>query len=144
MGNVASHVSAIEAARMEENKRLNAEREILQALAPEKWKEMKAAFRQECADISEASHRFKFKCDDTAQMTFCISNVMRGLAMRLATFSFSPAVPRIAFEVHGHRPTSGTIDFIVSGSSVFFANGNSGVVLGEFVSTVMMLIVGNN
>lgn len=144
MGDLANEISAIEAARFEENKRLNAEREILQALAPDRWKEMKVAFREECAAISERSHRFSFECDDLTPWLFGISNVIYGQAMRLVTLRFDLAVPRIAFETHGHRPQSGSVDFLVRGSSVFFANGTSGVILPEFVLNLLMHVMKHN
>jgi len=144
MGDLASQVSAMETARFEENKRLNAEREILQTLAPDRWKEMKTAFRDECAAISERSHRFTFECADLTPWLFSISNVIHGQAMRLATLRFDLAVPRIAFETHGHRPHSGSVDFLVRGSSVFFANGESGVILPEFVVNLLMHVMKHN
>jgi len=144
MGNLASQVSAMEAARFEENKRLNAEREILLALAPDRWKEMKAAFREECAAISERSHRFTFECGEPTPWLLTISNVVHGSAMRLATLRFDLAVPRIVFETHGHRPQSGSVDFLVRGSSVFFANGTSGVILSEFILNLLMHVMKHN
>jgi hypothetical protein len=144
MGDLASQVSAMEAARFEENKRLNAEREILQSLAPEKWGEMKAAFRKDCASVGERSHRFSFECSEPTPWLFTISNVIYGSAMRLATLRFDSAVPRIVFETHGHRPQSGSVDFLVRGSTVFFANGESGVILPEFVVNLLMHVMKHN
>lgn len=144
MGNIASQVDALEAARLEENKRLNAEREILLARAPEKWEEMKAAFRLDCASISERSSRFNFECDDLSSTEFGISNIVRGLALRLVTLRFDSRIPAIFFQTHGHQPKSGSVDFLVSGSAVFYANGRRGVILPEFVLQTLMHVMKNN
>jgi hypothetical protein len=144
MGDLAGQIGAMEAARFEENKRLNAEREIAQAVAPDRFEEMKAAFRKECVSISQRSHRFTFECADLTPWLFSISNVINGQAMRLITLRFDVAVPRIVFETHGHRPQSGSVGFLVRGSSVFFANGTSGVVLPEFVVDLLMHVMKHN
>jgi len=144
MADLASQIDALEAARLEENKRLNAEREILLARVPEKWEEMKVAFRLDCASVSERSSRFSFQCDDVSPTVFCINNIVRGLALRLVTLRFDRQIPAIFFQTHGHRPKSGSIDFLVSGTSVFFANGTSGVILPDFVLEVLMHVMKNN
>jgi len=123
---------------------MNAEREIMQAIAPDRWEEMKAAFRKECASISQRSHRFTFECADPMPWLFTISNVIHGQAERLITLRFDLAVPRIVFETHGHRPQSGSIGFLVRGSSVFLTNGMSGVILPEFVVNLLMDITKHN
>jgi hypothetical protein len=137
-GNLVDRLSAIEAARLEENKRFNTERQIMEELAPEKWMEMKKAFREECAPISECSHRFDFQCDDPTPTAFHVSRIINGLAVRVVTLRFDRAVPRIVFDTHDSHPIHGTVEFLVCGSSLVFANGQSGIVLTEFVVNTLM------
>jgi len=63
----------MEDARHEENKRLNAERDILLALAPDKWEEFKEAFKVTCADLSSRSHRLQFECEEPDALTLNLS-----------------------------------------------------------------------
>jgi hypothetical protein len=139
--NIVDRLSAVEAARLEETKRFNTERQIMEALAPEKWAEMKEAFRRECANVTERSSRFTFECDEPTPSIFFINRIINGLAMRLVTLRFDPAVPRIVFSMEGRRPISGSVDFLVCGSTVVFANGTSGVILPEFVLNTLMQIM---
>jgi hypothetical protein len=143
-GNIIDRLSEVEAARMEENKRFNTEREIMEALAPERWAEMKAAFRKECANISKRSAEFTFECDEPTATILFINRIVRGLVMRIMTLRYDPPVPRIIFSIEGSRPRNGSVDFLVRGSSVFFANGTSGVILPEFVVDCLMDIMKHN
>ena len=55
---------AREAARIEETKRFNAEREIAQALAPRQWSEFKRAFNEKCNAINRLAVRYFFECEE--------------------------------------------------------------------------------
>jgi hypothetical protein len=144
MGDLGSQIDALEAARLEETKRFNAEREILLARAPEKWEEMKEAFQRECDSVSKRSSRFTFHCYEDGPNVFCISNIIRGLSLRLVTLRFESRIPVIFFQIHGCQPKSGSVDLLVSGPNVFYANGRRGVVLPEFVLDVIMHVMKNN
>jgi hypothetical protein len=131
----------MEEARLEENKRFDTERQILERLAPEKWAEMKEVFRHECARVSERSHRSNFECDDPTPKTFYVSRIINGLALEVLTLRFDSSVPRIVFDIRGVRPKHGSVDFLVCGSALVFANGKSGVALPEFVLDTLMHIM---
>jgi hypothetical protein len=139
--NIADRVLAMEAAQLEETKRFNAEREIATALAPEKFVEMKEAFRHDFASVSEGSHKWNFECDEPDAKTFHVSRILNGLAMRVFTLRLEPSVPRIVFDIQGVRPKHGSVDFLLCGKNLVFANGTSGVILPEFVMNVIMHIM---
>lgn len=141
MSDTANRVLAIEAAQLEETKRFNAEREIMVTLAPEKFIEMKDAFSRDFASVSERSHKWNFECDEPDTTTFHVSRIVNGLAMRVFTLHLEPSVPRIVFDIHGLRSKHGSVDFLLCGKNLVFANGTSGVILPEFVSNVIMHIM---
>jgi hypothetical protein len=138
--NAAERILLMEQARNEENKRLNSEREILLALAPDLWDELKEAFKAECAKLSRATQRLQFECDEPDAQTFHINRMVGDVAIRAMEFTFDPRVPRVVFEIHWGKKTKGSIGFLVVGSHVLFANGTSGVVLSDFVLDSMLRI----
>lgn len=133
---IGDRIIAMEEARHEENKRLNAEREILLALAPDRWSELKEAFKAECGKVSARSHRLQFECTEPDAQTLQIDRVIGSGTVRVLEFRFNPRVPRIVFELHWLRERRDAIDFVVSGSSVFL----SGVLLPAFVANLMIRI----
>jgi hypothetical protein len=140
---VADRILEMEAARYEEDKRLNSEREILLALAPDRWTELKEAFRAECERLTARSHRLQFECEEPDAQTFRINRMVGNFAVPAVDFTFDLRVPRIVYEVHWGRKSSGSIGFLVTGSNVLFANGTSGVILRDFLANLMIRIRGN-
>ncbi len=137
---VANRIITRESFRYEENKRVNSEREILLALVPDKWEELKRAFKKECSAISEKSHLKQFECEEPGPNLFYVNRVIDGNAVVALAFTLDLAVPRILIEDHWNEREKSTLGFAVSGTNIFFANRGSGVVLPELVVKLMMQI----
>jgi hypothetical protein len=137
---VAERILAMETAREEENKRFNSEREILLALAPDRWKELKDAFTSECDCLSQRSRRLQFECEELNSTSFRINRFYGEVRVPAVDFVFEPRVPRIVFQIHLGKQNRGSLDFCVAGSTVLFANGTSGVILAQFLTNVMFRI----
>jgi hypothetical protein len=137
---IASHILSLEEMRHEENKRVNGERDILLALAPDRWTELKAAFTTECSKVSRMSS-LQFKCEELDAQTFYVNRIASGVAIRALEFHFDARVPRIVWQVLWGMKRAGSLGFVVIGSQVpqvLFADGSQGVVLSEFVHDLMI------
>ncbi len=137
---IASHILSLEEMQHEENKRVNAERDILLALAPDRWAELKAAFTAECGKVSKVSS-LQFTCEEYDAHTFYVNRIISGVAIRALQFSFDVRVPRIGWQLLWGMKQHGSLGFVVVGSAVpqvLFANGSQGVVLSEFVDGLMI------
>ena len=137
---VADRILAMEEARLEESKRMNAERDILLALAPDKWRELKVAFRSECEKITAQSRLLQFECEEPDTQTFRISRMVGSVSVLALEFTFDIRVPRIVYEVHWGKRFSDSIGFVVTGSNVLFVKGSSGVILRDLLADLMMRI----
>jgi len=133
--NLAEQLLAREAAKLEETKRFNAEREIARALAPQKWDELKRGFEGECAALSRTALRCAFECEQPDAFTFHLNRIVNGVALRAAAFRFEPALPGILFESE-HR--SDIITFMVDGSRLNYVIGRRGLILKEFVMELIL------
>jgi hypothetical protein len=137
---IAGKIIAIEDARHEENKRLNSEREILLALAPGKWQELKKMLATECANISARSGRLQFDCDEPDAQTFHVSRMVGNIDVRVLEFQFDSRIPLVVWRLHWIKELDGSLGFAVAGSNVLFTKSSSGVILGEFLTGLMMRI----
>jgi hypothetical protein len=136
----AEQVLAMEREMHEDNKRFNAEREILLSLAPDLWNEAKDVFKAECAKLSVASHRFQFECEEPDSATFYVNRVINGKAVVALEFGFNATVPMIICKDRWSQRPASRIDFVLSGNRAFLANGRSGIVLPNLVSRLMMQV----
>jgi hypothetical protein len=136
----ANFVLSMEEMRHEENKRVNADRELLRALAPDGWRELTEAFIEACAKLTATSHRLQFHCDAPDPHTFNVYRMVGEISVKALAFTFDPRVPRIVYEKVWGKSSYGSLDLAVTGNQVLFASGNSGVVLSTFVSRMMLMI----
>jgi hypothetical protein len=127
----------------EENVRLNADRERLLVLAPEKWEELKAEFRRECAVISAQSHRTRLECDESDDNTFRVNRQLlaSGHLVVALILQFDRVIPRIICKDFKNARLPWSLDFGIEGNNVFLLEGRSGIVIPEFVVRNIMQIV---
>jgi hypothetical protein len=127
----------------EENVRLNADRERLLILAPEKWEELKAEFRRECAAISAQSHRTRIEYDEPDDCTFRVNRQLlaSGHFVVALILQFDRIIPRIVCKDFKNVRLPQSLDFTIEGNNVFLLEGRSGIVIPEFVVQHIMRIV---
>lgn len=129
-------------AQEEETKRLNVEHSTAVLLAPAKWTELKCRFQEECLGISKGS--LSFECHEPNADTFRVCRIVRGTSVTAIEFIFHPSIPAISFvrQLAAQRQDRhGVLNFTLVGQTLIFSSGNSGVVLDEFVTALMMPLV---
>jgi hypothetical protein len=134
------YILAREDARLEETKRMNAEREILLALLSDAWKEFTQAFRNGCAKLNQFSPTIELECSDADELRFLISRVQAGNSIPVLEFVLDPRVPRIVVTDHWNDRAESSIDMILLGRKVGFACRRSGLVLPELVGRLLKQI----
>src|SRR5579862_7690340 len=118
MANAADQILAREAAQMEDTKRVNADRDIARALAPQKWNELRSEFTKECEKVSRMSHRLVFDCEDASDGMFRVRRIVNGVSLPMVSFRFEPSVPAIFYE--SELLGSDVITFTVSAEALFY------------------------
>lgn len=134
------YILARESARLEETKRMNTERDTLQALLPDGWKEFTQPFRDNCERLSQRSPTIELGCSDPSEWTFLISRIHAGISIPALQFNLDPRVPRIAVTDHWNNRTESGIDMLLLGRKIGFARGRSGLILPELVARLLKQI----
>jgi len=107
------------AAKMEETKLLNGNRAALLFHAPIKWRELKQAFRTQCANMPTGD----LQCDEQNDNALFVSRVRGGVSIRLLKVTFHPDAPGVTCEGIT-RYYQATITFMVEGqTALYVVNG---------------------
>jgi len=133
--NAIEEILARESAGLEETKRVNADREIMKALAPQSWGELKAEVSGLCSAITERAHTLELECEERSANVFRVNRVIRGTEIPALTFNFYPNIPAIQIDFDGdsRRKNQSTILFVLSGHKLFYTIDGRGLVLRQFV-----------
>lgn len=131
----------MEAMRHEENVRVNADRDRIRSLAPDKWEEFKQAFIDECASVSAESKTVRLEWDDRPGEEFWILRtwLSRPSTTSIAAlcFTFNRSIPHIRWQDYLNKKLPRVIDFAIDGNDILFVEGGRGLILSRFVEACL-------
>jgi hypothetical protein len=138
--NMLADILARENARLEQTKRINADRDALFALIPEVWTGFVTAFRDSCRWLNERSHTIELECEQPDPNALRIRRIVNDIACPALDFILDMAVPRIICRDQWNQREQSSIGFALSGSRAILVSGRSGIILSEFVGNMIRQI----
>jgi hypothetical protein len=135
MSDLSQRLAMREQMIYEENVRLNREHTLLIERAPAAWEGFKAAFRDECWEVSRQSNLLELKVDERGTHSF---DILRRHSysqfVAVQSFTFKPSLPGISWMDSYNKKPAKLIEMAPDASGVCFTLDGKAIVLSRFVA----------
>jgi hypothetical protein len=116
---------------LKETKVMNSESQILDG-----WNNFKQMFCTKSEKLSKFSPTIKLECEEPDERTFYVNHKGR----RALEFTLDLGESRITCEDRWNGRPKSSINIVICGPNVIFANGQSGIILPEFMDKLLRQI----